>query len=207
MPRGGSALRKLAEDNPAVTSFRGNQAYALIFLGDVKRWLGQAAEARGDYERAIALREQRLSTDSMNLNLICALASSIWRRGRTLLDLGDPAAATADVRRAIRFFDELLPQHDDEFETACCHVLFESACSHATVAGLAGRSGSGVSAANAELEAAKAVQYLDRAVANGYRNANELRIESALDPLRNRPDFKKLMAELAKNSPGQQDKK
>ena len=48
---------------------------------------------------------------------------------------------------------------------------------------------------------------LRRAVANGYRNTNQLRIESALDPLRNRADFKKLMAELEKNSPLQQEKK
>ena len=51
------------------------------------------------------------------------------------------------------------------------------------------------------------MEWLGRAVANGYRNTNELRIESALDPLRNRPDFKKLMAELEKNSPPQQEKK
>ena len=44
------------------------------------------------------------------------------------------------------------------------------------------------------------------AVANGYRNANELRIESALDPLRNRPDFKKLMAELEKTAPPRQER-
>ena len=51
------------------------------------------------------------------------------------------------------------------------------------------------------------MEWLGRAVANGYRNANELRIESALDPLRDRPDFKKLMAELEKNSPLHQEKK
>ena len=53
----------------------------------------------------------------------------------------------------------------------------------------------------------RAMEWLGRAVALGYRNANEIRIESALDPLRNRPDFKKLMAELEKNAPAQQEKK
>ena len=75
------------------------------------------------------------------------------------------------------------------------------------LAGLAGRAGSGVPAAEGEHEAAKAMEWLGRAVANGYRNTNELRIESALDPLRDRADFKKLMAELEKNSPPQQEKK
>lgn len=143
----------------------------------------------------------------MNLDLVFGLACSIWRRGLTRLDVGDPAGAAADVRRAIRFYDELLPRNDDELETFCFHVLFESACCHALLAGLAGRPGSGVPAANEEPDAAKAMMYLNRAVANGYGNANELQIESALDALRNRPDFKKLMAEREKNSQTQQEKK
>ena len=155
----------------------------------------------------LALREPRLSTDSMNLNLVYGLALSIRRRGLTLLDLGDSAGAAADVQRAMRYFDELLPRHDGKFETGCYHVLIESACCHATLAGLAGRSGSGVPAANGEQEAAKAMQCLDRAVTGGYRNANELRIQSALDPLRNRADFKKLMAELEKDVPPTKAKK
>jgi hypothetical protein len=72
---------------------------------------------------------------------------------------------------------------------------------------LAGRTDSGVSAAEGETAADKAMESLIRAVAYGYRNANEIRIESAFDPLRNRPDFKKLMAELEKNGHGQQKNK
>ena len=52
-----------------------------------------------------------------------------------------------------------------------------------------------------------AIEWLGRAVASGYRNANQLRVESALDPLRGRSDFKKLMAELEKKSPVEQAKK
>jgi len=71
------------------------------------------------------------------------------------------------------------------------------ACCHAALAGLAGRAGSGVSAAEGEIEAARAMEWLGRAVAMGYRNANALRIERALDPLRSREDFRLLMTELA----------
>ena len=67
-------IEKLAEDNPAVTAFRGDLAYALINLGDLERSLGQAAKAKSDYERAITLRESRLATDSTNLDLVSA-----WR--------------------------------------------------------------------------------------------------------------------------------
>ena len=38
---------------------------------------------------------------------------------------------------------------------------------------------------------------LRQAVAMGYRNPNAFRTESALDPLRNRADFRELMMDLA----------
>jgi hypothetical protein len=51
--------------------------------------------------------------------------------------------------------------------------------------------------ADGEAEAASAMDWLRRAVAVGYRNANELRNESALDSLRSRRDFQLLMMVLA----------
>ena len=45
------------------------------------------------------------------------------------------------------------------------------------LAGLAGRAGSRVSTAEGEAEADEAMEALGRAVAMGYRNANEMRIE------------------------------
>ena len=136
--------------------------------------------------------------DSTNMWSRFELACSMRRHGLTLRDLGDPVGAADDARRALKLCDAL-PRHSGyEFETACCH---------AALAGLAGRAGSGVSVAEGDEEAAKAIEWLRRAVAMGYRNTNEIRIESALDPLRDRPGFKKLMAELEKNTPPQQAKK
>jgi hypothetical protein len=63
-----------------------------------------------------------------------------------------------------------------------------------------------VSAGEGEQESARAMEWLGRAVASGFRNTNLLRIESALDPLRDRADFKKLVAELEKNAPPQREK-
>jgi eukaryotic-like serine/threonine-protein kinase len=74
---------------------------------------------------------------------------------------------------------------------------FEFACCHAALAGLAGRSGSGISAADGENHAAMAMQWLHRMVARGGRNSNLLRIESALDSLRSRDDFRLLMMDMA----------
>ena len=117
------------------------------------------------------------------------LVRAIRRRGLARRDLNDFAGAAADTRRALALCDGLRPlSARDSFETACCH---------AALAGLAGRAASGVSAAEAEIEAARAMESLVRAVAAGYRNANEIRIESALESLRSRDDFRFLMMDLA----------
>lgn len=91
------------------------------------------------------------------------------RRGLALRDLGDAAVAAANIRRALELCDGPLPRSAwDMFE-------IEVACCHAALAGLAGRAGSGVSAAEGVAEAARATEWLHGAIANGYRNVNELR--------------------------------
>jgi hypothetical protein len=73
---------------------------------------------------------------------------------------------------------------------------FETACARAALAGLASRDGSGVSAAEGKAEADQAMALLRKAVDMGYRDAGAFRTASALDPLRQREDFKKLVEEL-----------
>jgi hypothetical protein len=41
------------------------------------------------------------------------------------------------------------------------------------------------------------MDYMHRALAMGHRNATEVRIESAVDPLRSREDFRLLMMDVA----------
>jgi hypothetical protein len=78
---------------------------------------------------------------------------------------------------------------------------FFIACSHAALAGLAGQEGAGVSDAEGKFQASQAMGLLKKAVDMGYRDAAGFRTESALDPLREREDFKNLLAELDKPSP------
>jgi eukaryotic-like serine/threonine-protein kinase len=51
--------------------------------------------------------------------------------------------------------------------------------------------------AEGEAEAARAMDWLRRAVAMGYQNTNELQIESAFVSLRSRRDFQLLTMDLA----------
>jgi hypothetical protein len=111
------------------------------------------------------------------------LASSLRRRG-----LVHPAGTAADACRALALYDGLPSRAGEEwFETSCCH---------AALADLAGRDGSGVSAADAESEAGKALALLAKAVTMDYRNPHPYRTESAFDPLRDRPGFRELMMDL-----------
>ena len=75
-------------------------------------------------------------------------------------------------------------------------MWFETACCHATLAGLAGLDGAGVSAAEGEGEAARAMGLLRKAVDMSYRGNAAYRTEDALDPIRDREDFKLLIMDI-----------
>jgi hypothetical protein len=117
------------------------------------------------------------------------LAENYLNRGLARRALGDPARAAADLRRALALYDGPESRGGEQW--------FLFACSHAALAGLAGRAGSGVSAAEAASEADAAMALLRVAVGWGYRSYAYYRHEDALDPLRDREDFKLLMLDMA----------
>ena len=82
-------------------------------------------------------------------------------------------------------------------------MAYSIACAHAALAGLAGQEGTGVSAAEGKAHADQAMALLRKAVDAGYGNIHEYRTEDALDPLREREDFKKLLTELEQKSAAQ----
>jgi serine/threonine-protein kinase len=182
-------LEKLAADNPAVTLFRVGQSYAQNNLAGALRLLGRAAEARDGYDRAISLKERLVQENPTTTEFRFALAESLRRRGLARRDQGDAAGAAADARRALGLYEALPPRSAWEwFETACCH---------AALCGLAGHDGSGISADDAHAEADAAMALLRRAAAMGYRSPDAHRTEDALDPLRDRDDFRLLMMDSA----------
>ena len=103
-------------------------------------------------------------------------------------DSGDPAEAVADARRALGLFDGLPSRWGG--------VCFCMAVCHAVLSGLAGRVGSGLSAADASSEADMAMGLLWKALGMGFRTVDAFRTSDALDPLRDRPDFRLMMMDL-----------
>jgi serine/threonine-protein kinase len=187
--RGAKAIyQKLADDNPNASSHLGGLARCEYSISDALRRLDRVAEAREGCERVIAIYERLVKESPTEPEDRWVLASSLRRRGLARRDLGDPAGATADARRACGLFDGL-PWRPGL-------VRFEAACCRAALSGLAGRAGSGVSAGEATSEADAAMSLLWEAVGMGYRNTDAYLTADALDPLRDRDDFRLLMMDL-----------
>jgi serine/threonine-protein kinase len=181
--------RKLAQESPNVPEYRGGAANIDNNLSVVLRRAGRPAEARDRCERSVAVREALVKENPQTPEYRPGLAESYLNRGLACRALGDPAGAAVDLRRALALYDGL--------ESLGGEQWFLFACSHAALAGLAGRAGSGVSAAEAVTEADAAMALLHKAVGVGYRNPDAYRTEDALDPLRGRDDFRLLMMDRA----------
>jgi tetratricopeptide (TPR) repeat protein len=176
---------KLAADNPKVPGYRNDVASCHTNLSVILRRLGRLAEARDGCDKAIAIREALVKEFPKVPLYRSYLAWSHRYRGLARRDLGDFAGAAADARRALALWDSLPSRTGEEW--------FETACARAALAGLAGRDGSDVSAAEADV----AMALLRQAVGMGYRNLDAFRTEDALDPLRGRDDFRVLLNDLA----------
>jgi hypothetical protein len=74
---------------------------------------------------------------------------------------------------------------------------YNLACGNATLAGIGTMPGTGMSAVEGQAEAERAMQWLHRAVARGYRNVALMQRDHDLDPLHSRDDFRLLMMDLA----------
>src|SRR5262249_41099043 len=121
------------------------------------------------------------------------MAFALRGLGLVRLAAGNLNGAAMNTRRALELQNSL--------PTRSVNQRFEIACCHATLSGLAGRERSGMSPAEGPIEAEKAMQLLKEVVQLGLRDPNRFRIERALDPLRPRDDFKKLMKELEPKNP------
>jgi serine/threonine-protein kinase len=160
---------------------------------NVLRKMGKLAEARAACDTALTLRERLvkafLKSWPENPRYRERLAESYLRSGQVLSDLGDPRSSVFAWRHAIELYDEVTSSEPSH--------MFLLACCHASLAGLAGRPDSGVPAEEGPTESDRAMHWLHRAAAVGYRSPATYRAETALDPLRDLDDFRLLLLDLA----------
>ena len=116
------------------------------------------------------------------------MGESLLRSGQLRRAAGDIPGAATDWRQAVALF-EGFPARDGDVAglEACCHAMLST---------LAGLPGFGLSVSDGLREADAAMAILCKVAAEGFR-APFLRVESTLDPLRDRPDFRALQMDAA----------
>jgi eukaryotic-like serine/threonine-protein kinase len=171
-----------ASDRERLANCETNTAAALISSG-------RLAEARACCDRAIAIRDNLLQGEPANEGYAQGLAESLLRSGGVRAAVGDLAGAASDWHRAEALFASHPPN--------VMESMVFWACCRSSMAGLAGKAGSGISSAEGAAYAEGAMALLRRAIAGDYRELDHVQAEHGLDPLRSRPDFQLLMMDLA----------
>jgi eukaryotic-like serine/threonine-protein kinase len=180
--------RKVAEASSAAPESRDYLANCQTNTADVLRRSGRLVEALAACERALAVREPLVAAHSDVPYYVAGLGETYMRLGQVRRDMQDLAGAADAWRRASATYERSKPLNGEN--------TFFRGCSHACMAGLAGRPGSGVSVAEGADHAEKAMALLREAVTKRYRNPDTYQSESALDPLRGRSDFQALLMDL-----------
>ena len=184
--------QKLATAKSARPDDTNSLANCQTNTADLLRKAGMRVEAKAACERALALREPLVKEYPQVTYYGGGLVETYLRTGQVQRDAKDLPAAAASWKRAIALYEgQKSPSGADSFLRACCH---------AGLSELGNQPGSGVSAEEGRAETDRAMSWLRKAVTAGVGNPDAYRIESALDPLRGREDFKKLVAELEAKS-------
>jgi serine/threonine protein kinase len=181
-------VRKLADANPNVTRFQGQLATAYDYIAWTYKLTGRPAEALAGYEHELAIHRRLAEADPSVRMYQTSMATCLGEMGGIHRQAGRHSEAAAAARESMAILEGL-----SILEPIDCYNL---ACGHATLAGIAIKPGSGMTAAEGQAEAERAMQWLHRAVARGYRNVALMQRDHDLDPLRPRPDFQLLMMDL-----------
>jgi serine/threonine protein kinase len=187
-----AVFQKLVDHHPTVVRFRLELVYSRASVADGLRLLNRRQEARTICQAAIDEAE-RLERDQPEYKVNhSVMAWTIRLLGQTLLEDGEFSAAVPNFRRSAELY-EGLPKKSGE-------LWFEIACCHAGLSVLAGRDGSGIPSSERQREADLALTNLKKAVEFGYQSERFQR-DKSLDPVRDREDFRKLLAEIESRIP------
>ena len=147
------------------------------------------AEALTALRRARAIL-QKLADDNPTVPWFQSeLAIALLNIGSVHQNEGRVTDATNAYRKTVALLEKPFARSNE--------VLYNLACGHARLAGLATIPGSVLSAAEGQAEADRAMSWLREAIANAFRNISLMRNDFDLDALRSRPDFQLLMMDLA----------
>ena len=203
---------RLAAEFPAVAGYRIQLGGSYCNFGDVVLSGGRADESLGCFDKAIATLTPIHRAEPHDVTAKQFLRNSHWKRALAYDQLGRFADAAKDWDRTI----ELSPMTEQGYfrapraisqlqagqvAEAMAEVAeltkspnwnadqwYNFACAYAVASGkLADRK---------QEYADAAMELLHQAVRSGWRNASHMKTDASLDPIREREDFKKLLAGL-----------
>jgi serine/threonine-protein kinase len=186
-------LKKLVDGHPTELRFKSELALTHNNLGRVLARLEQLPRALDAFDAGLAIRNKLVEAEPKNPLFTNHLGYSYGWRGAARLAAGQPAAAAADLRRAVELWSGNAA--NDAF------TRFELSRALALLAGLGGKAKSAVTTAEAKGFADRSVAALADAIKASWRPAGLDDPKGPdFDALRHREDFRKLLAELAQKS-------
>jgi serine/threonine-protein kinase len=182
-------MEALTQENPDVAEFRNDLARCYSQTGQALDAIGEPVKALASIEKARLLRDGLVAAQPTVTVYRSNLGVTLGYLGAVQRGMGRFGESATSYRRAIAVLDTLrtLTPEDD----------YNLACYHSSLAGLADKPGTAVTAAEARDEADRAMDNLRRAAATGFRMSPLITGDRDLDPLRPRPDFRVLMMDLA----------
>jgi serine/threonine protein kinase/tetratricopeptide (TPR) repeat protein len=145
--------------------------------------LGRQREALRLKEETLALRKAKLGTDHPDTLLSRLSVAS------GLTELGRGAEAAADCLSAAEAWEKLVTSDGNSMYNAACFRAVSAAALRAADQSPSARR-------QADAESDRALAWLERAIAAGFRDAAAMAEDHDLDALRHRADFKELLARL-----------
>jgi serine/threonine-protein kinase len=179
---------RMARERPDVVQYQLDLASVLQNLAKVLKKAGQVDEAIATTRRAVDIREKLLKSNPGDLENRDQLAQAYEDWGDAERDCGRPGDAVKQYRRFVEVYARVPNPTMDQH--------YNHACALARLVGIAAVPGSGLTAADGQAEGDKAIAALRRAVDAGFRDADAMRKDTDLEPLRKRPDFQNLQDEL-----------
>jgi len=213
---------QLAADHPRVSELDQELAISLNDVGHLLAILDKTGEAENAIRRAITIQERLVKQQDTLPAHHLELARSETNLARLLNQLGKSPEAGGAHRRAAALYDKLSAKYPDDPSLRLKLVdslvrsgdltkaisgaeelakkpelkagqLYELACVFAIGAGQRQ-----VDQAVNDRCATRAIELLRQAFSKDFRDVEPMKLEKDLDPLRDRDDFKQLLAEMEK---------
>jgi tetratricopeptide (TPR) repeat protein len=185
--RAALAILKTFAGQPTTALFQNEYAGTMVNLARMLTQQKQPEEARRWLEKAEPHHKAALASEPRNAGYRLLFRNNRSTLADCLVDLGDHAAAAQAAEEWLAYAADA---KTDNYHAASCLARCVSLVQKDEKLTAAVRQ------ERATRYSERAVKLLRQAVAGGWQDAEELKKNAALDSLRDRPDFQKVLADL-----------